>query len=257
MNMQFSELKNNISTLYRDFFVDMKIDSRTGIVDGTNLRFSGFPYIGNNYTNAPIKILFIPLDTGKDECFEDNSYHTLEDRKSIFEKPNWINDINPHIAGLYATALYLLKDKMGWQKEWNLLWDNRESYKNNKQLILGVKDYLPRNLMSYVAYENRFRFVTIGRGWKENGERKKERGGNKDRKWINKQREAKMLMSEVEAFSPDIIVFQGKDGLWNCNINELKNRYKVVIAYHPSCWQKRANKLQYIVDKIGSQIQFF
>ena len=254
MNMTFTELKDNISHLYCDFFEDMKIDLNTGIVEGKNMRFTGFPYIGANYVNAPVRVLFIPLDIGKDECFKENSYHTLEDRNSIFEKPNWINYINPHIAGLYATTLYLLKDKMGWQKEWDLLWDNRESYKKNKQLILALKDYMPWNLMSYVAYENRFRFVTIGRGWKENGEGKKERGGNKDRRWINPKRESELLLSEIEAFSPDIIVFQGKDGLWNCNINELKNKYKVIVAYHPSCWQRGADKLQYIVDKIGPQL---
>ena len=251
MNMSLSELKNNISILYRDFFVDMKIDTKTGVVDGTNLRFTGFPYIGANYVNAPMRVLFIPLDTGKDECFKNNSYHSFEDRESIF--PTGMLDFNAHIAGMYATALYILKEKMGYETAWDRLWRVRDSYKIAKAIRFG-KDFLPQDLMSYIAYENRFRFVSLRRGWDENGNEISERGGNKDRKWINKQRESKMLMAEIEAFSPDIIVFQGKDGLWNCNINELKKKYKVVIAYHPSCWRRGADKLQYIVDTIGPQL---
>ena len=108
--------------------------------------------------------------------------------------------------------------------------------------------------MSYIAYENRFRFVSIGRGFDKEGNETRERGGNKDRRWINPQRESEMLLSEIDAFSPDIIVFQGKDGLWNCNKNELKNKYKVVVAYHPSYWKRKADRLQYIVEYIGSQL---
>lgn len=249
--MSFSELKKNISLLYQDFFVDMKIDPKTGVVDGTDLRFSGFPYIGANYVNAPIRVLFIALDTGEDECFKKNSYHSFEDRESIFLKA--ILNFNAHIAGMYATALYFLKEKMGYEIAWDKLWELRNSYKIAKAIRLR-KDFLPQDLMSYVAYENRFRFVTIGRGWNENGERKKERGGGKNRTWINARRESKLLMAEIEAFAPDIIVFQGTTGLWNCNITELKKHYKVIIAYHPSCWQRGADKLQYIVDKIAPQL---
>jgi hypothetical protein len=91
-------------------------------------------------------------------------------------------------------------------------------------------------------------------GYDEEGNEIRERGGNKDRRWINPQRESEMLLSEIDTFSPDIIVFQGKDGLWNCNINELKNKYKVIVAYHPSCWQRKADRLQYIVENIGAQL---
>ena len=245
MSISFSELKNNISSLYQDFFVDMKIDSKTGVVDGTSLRFTGFPYIGANYVNSPVRVLFIPLDTGKDECFEANSYHSFEDRESIF--PAGMLDFNAHIAGMYATALYILKEKMGFESAWTDLWNNR-NYKCAKAIRVSYNS-LPKDLLSYVAYENRFRFVTIGRG-----REKSERAGGKDRIWINPIRESQLLIDEIDAFSPNVIVFQGKDGLWNCNINELKKRYKVVEAYHPSCWQKGADKLQYIVEKIAPQL---
>ena len=249
--MTFTELKNNLSHLYRDFFEDMKIDSKTGIVMGTNLRFTGFPFVGSNYVTAPIKILFVPLDTGKDECFKENTYHSFKDREDIF--PTGMLDFNPHIAGMYATALYILKERKEYESAWETLWSYRDSHKIAKAIRMCAGS-LPQDLMSYIAYENRFRFVSIGRGFDEDGSEIRERGGNKDRKWINPQRELRMLLSEIDAFSPNIIVFQGKDGLWNCNINELKKKYKVVVAYHPSCWQRKADRLQYIVEKIGSQL---
>ena len=267
--MDFIELKENISNLYRDFFIDMKINPQTGIVEGTNRRFSGYPYIGANYVNAPIKILFIPLDTGKDECFEENTFHSFENRESIF--PTGMLNFNAHIAGVYATALYVLKEKMGYQGAWDSLWNNRV-FKSAKAIRKSY-DSLPKDLMSYIAYENRFRFVTIGRGWKldnyiiaEDGtvtkkkqektekDSIKERGGSKDRVWINPQREAQLLMDEIDVFAPDIIVFQGTTDLWNCHINELEKKYKVVIAYHPSYYKGGADKLQYIVEKIGPQL---
>ena len=244
--MDFVELKESISNLYRDFFINMKIDFQTGIVEGTNKRFSGYPYIGSNYVNAPMKILFIPYDTGVDERYNKNTFHNFESR--VEQIPVVLNsknelEFNPHIAGVYATALYFLKDKMNLQEAWDALWSEREY--TMKKAIIRASAQLPVNLMSYVAYENRFRFVTIGR---------KERGGGNDRNWLNTSREARLLLDEVNVFNPDIIVVQGKTGLWNCNIEKLKEKYCVIIAQHPSSWRNGANKLQYIVENIGSQL---
>ena len=146
-----------------------------------------------------------------------------------------------------------LKERMGYESAWDTLWSYRDSYKIAKAIRMSA-NCLPQDLMSYIAYENRFRFVSIGRGFDEEENEIPERSGNKDRRWINPQRESEMLLSEIDTFSPDIIVFQGKDGLWNCNINELKNKYKVIVAYHPSCWQRKADRLQYIVENIGAQL---
>ena len=239
--MKNEVLKEQIRNLYRDFFADMKIDPQTGIVDGTNRRFTGYPYIGANYVTAPVKILFIPYDVGEDECRRDNTYHTFEDRESIF--PSGMLDFNAHIAGVYATALFILKGEKEYQSAWDVLWSNRE-YKTAKAIRMSY-EYLPKDLMSYVAYENRFRFVTIGR---------EKRSGGEDRIWINPEREGKLLVDEINIFAPDVIVFQGKEGLENCHIDELKAKYKVVVSYHPSCHYYGADKLQYIVEHIGPQL---
>ena len=57
----FETLKQELDNLFHKFFEDMKIDEKTGIVKDTNKRFSGYPYIGEKYVEAPVKILFIPL----------------------------------------------------------------------------------------------------------------------------------------------------------------------------------------------------
>lgn len=247
--MNIETIKHQITDLYQDFFQDMKIDPKTGIIQETNHRFSGYPYIGDNYADAPIRLLFIPLDTGKDECYydKDKSFHSFESRRDIFLQ-NTLEDYNPHIAGLYATALYILKDKMGWTNAWDSLWAYRNEYKTAKAIRADANN-LPRDIMNYVAYENRYRFVTIGRG-----QNKEERSGGKDRTWLNGERERKMLLDEIDAFNPDIVIFQGKHGLWNCGVNGLRKKYKVIKMSHPSCWQWGADKLQYIVRNVDAQL---
>lgn len=245
--MNTETLKHQISDLYKDFFQDMKIDPKTGIVQGTNRRFSGYPYIGDNYADAPIRLLFIALDTGKDECYndKDKSFHSFESRHDIFVNVT-PEKYNPHIAGLYATALCILKEKKGWTHAWDSLWAFRDEYKTARAIRV-VADNLPRDVMEYIAYENRYRFVTVGRG-----QDMEERSGGKDRTWLNAERERKMLLDEIDVFNPDILVFQGKHGLWNCGVNELRNKFKVIVMNHPSCWQRGADRLQYVVENVDS-----
>ena len=77
----FETLKQELDNLFHKFFEDMKIDEKTGIVKDTNKRFSGYPYIGEKYVEAPIKILFIPLDTGVDELKKENTYQPKNKRE--------------------------------------------------------------------------------------------------------------------------------------------------------------------------------
>lgn len=240
--MEYIELRDKLLKRYDRFFKDMEIDPQTGIVNSSSKRFTGYPYIGRNYCNAPIRILFIPLDVGEDECADKNTYHSFQDRQDIF--PDGMLDFNYHIAGLYATALFILKDVMGYQQAWEMLCKERDC--SNKISIRRTYDFLPKDLMSYVAYENRYRFVTV--------KREDERKGDKDRVWLNLDIERQMLMDEIELFSPNIIVFQGKEGLNGCNINELQKKYKVIVTGHPSCYQHKMNRIQYILDNIGPQL---
>jgi hypothetical protein len=245
----FETLKQELDNLFHKFFEDMKIDEKTGIVKDTNKRFSGYPYIGEKYVEAPVKILFIPLDTGVDELKEENTYHKFDGRvKQITPKKDAKHIFNPHLAGLYATTVCLLKEELESAKDcWGRLLDTDTKGETTLTKINNLWKNLneeQKNLLSYVAYTNRYNFVTIERP-------EDKRSGGKDRTWLNKDKERELLLSEIEIFKPDIIVFQGKAGLDNCNTKELKEKYgknNVFEAYHPSCWQKRANKLEYIKE---------
>lgn len=240
--MENIKLRDNLLKLYDQFFKDMGVDPQTGIVKGTSKRFTGYPYIGRNYCNAPIRILFIPYDCGKDECLNGNTFHSFESREGIF--PDGMLDFKPHIAGTYASALYILKNVMNLQHSWESLWNMREKFKTAKAIKECYSD-LPKDLMSYIAYENRYRFVTIGRCGRSGGE---------DRVWINAARESQMLVDEISALYPDVIVFQGKRGIDNCCILELKKKYKVIVMDHPSSWRNGGDKLQYIVNEMQKQL---
>lgn len=252
--MTLLELEEQIKSLYDVFFEDMKINKQTGILEqkfrDRILRFSGLPYIGEDYVNAPVKVLFIPLDTGADELGKKNTYRDFDSRRDAVVGGDRQLDFESHMAGLYATALFILKNGLGEQSSWDALWKCKD-FKIKKAIKL-VSDSLPKDLLKYVAYQNRYKFVTVGRS---SDPSYKERSGGKDRVWVNGKRLSELLMAEIEALSPDIIVFQGTDGLWNCHVGELKKKYQVAIAYHPSCYQKGADKLQYIVDKIGPQLK--
>ena len=231
-------LQNALSNRIRTFFSELKISCDTGILEGTDKRFNGYPYIGANYCSAKKRILFVALDVGVDECFKDNTYHSFKSRESIFSDGSL--SFNPHIAGLYCSSLYLLKDDMGYEESWNKLWSNNQ-YKMVRA-IHEAEAYLPRNLMSYVAYLNRYSFVTVGRTTRGNGN---------DRFWINKVSESKFVTDMIRIFDPTVVIFQGKQGINNFNIKELKTKSDVYVLSHPSCWQHGADKLQYIASQLN------
>jgi hypothetical protein len=240
----FETLKQELDNLFHKFFEDMKIDEKTGIVKDTNKRFSGYPYIGEKYVEAPVKILFIPLDTGVDELKEENTYHKFDGRvKQITPKKDAKHIFNPHLAGLYATTVCLLKEELESAKDcWGRLLDTDTKGETTSTKINNLWKNLneeQKNLLSYVAYTNRYNFVTIERP-------EDKRSGGKDRTWLNKDKERELLLSEIEIFKPDIIVFQGKTGSDNCNKKKLTEKYTVFEANHPSHYGSGANKLNYI-----------
>ena len=240
----FETLKQEFDNLFQKFFEDMEINKETGIVKDSNKRFSGYPYIGEKYVEAPVKILFIPLDTGVDELKEENTYHKFDGRiKQITPKKDAKHIFNPHLAGLYATTVCLLKEELESAKDcWGSLLDTDTKGETTSTKINNLWKNLneeQKNLLSYVAYTNRYNFVTIERP-------EDKRSGGKDRTWLNKDKERELLLSEIEIFNPDIIVFQGKTGSDNRNIKKLKEKYTVFVANHPSHYGSGADTLEYI-----------
>lgn len=209
-------MKEEISSLYSNFFNDLNVDNDTGVIKGTNLKFATYPYIGENYSISKKKILFVGLDIGRDE-----TPGKIQDfdkrRKSIAAEMGF----NPHIAGTYATALYFLRNDYGWENVW-------EKFKihNTSQQGTKMKNHQDgQNPLYFVALTNYFKFVT---------DKRINRTGDLNRKYSNEVAEKNLFISEVKILNPDIIIFQGNLPIHDVLI-ELKiicpNIYK---ARHPS-----------------------
>ena len=147
-----SELKNK----YRELFKRYKIDPKTGCLKCyLDLKFPTYPYIGSRYGETK-KILIVGLDIGSDEtprriqCFD-------ERRQAIEKKPVYKH--NPHIAGTYFTALFFLKDELGW----NDCWSKTKNISTCQQALKNGKDLPTSNPLSYIALMNYYKFVTENR----------------------------------------------------------------------------------------------
>lgn len=271
--MLTTDFESKLTNLYGEYMGKMSISLKEGLLGRIEnnrykdevLRFSGFPYIGAEYHKAKKKILFIGLDIGIDERRIDNTYHTIESRRTCIQ---WSENMregkinyNPHIAGTYAVALYALKDYYDWNDAWKKLFAKNET---TTQMALRVlSNELPNNVMDYVALTNVHKFVSLCRGcekevcWSEeckDAKILKNRSGGNNRKWYSKNKEIQFLMDEIELLNPDVIVFQGSARKLQADkLEKLKSKYIIIEAYHPSAWNVGANKVEYakkIIDSV-------
>ena len=187
-------MKRNLQKVYAQFFREMGIDRETGRLDRLpGKKFATYPYVGSKYGNAK-KILFVGLDIGKDP--KPGRIQSFSERRiSIENKP--LSCHNPHIAGTYMTALYFLKGSLGWDPHWRKITGTGATC----QVVLEHwEDFLPsENPLSYCTLTNYHKFVK---------ERRKDRIGSGDRTYVDRSTERKILDEEMEAFDPDIVVFQ-------------------------------------------------
>lgn len=159
---------------------------------------------------------------GKDECFELDIFQDFEDRsKSVCES----EPTNPHMAGVYGTALYFFKEEHNWVEEWNLL--ENQPFSFNKALNANW-NILPKDVLSNISLINFYNFVTVGRQL---------RAGDSDRIFVNEPLEKKLFADIINIIKPDTIIVQSKN-LRNHFINHIKpkisNQTNVFIGYHPS-----------------------
>jgi hypothetical protein len=189
------------------------------------------PYIGSKYYNARKKILFVGMDVGKDET--PGRFQDLQERNSNIECD--IN-FNPHIAGTYCSALFLLKNEYNWQN----VWDKLCSYYTYSQATKTQNHSFNENPLSFIALTNLHKFVTISREF---------RSGNENRKFLHKEYEESILLKEIEILQPDLILFQGKLPCSN-TIKEIKAKnIEIIFAYHPSNRKKHGrNPHNYITS---------
>jgi hypothetical protein len=230
-------MTDKLDKLYEEFFRENSIDNKSGIVQGTNRRFATKIAIGDNYKSSQTKLLFVSLDMGKDECFKENRFQNYEERKN-----NALNEDlnkNPHMAGVYGTALFFLKNQNKWEDEWQKY---SQSNKFFKEAIKDNIDILPKNVLSYISLINFYSFVTVGRGCEmdERGQKigkKEERTGGSDRIFINRQSEINLLVEIINTVKPNVIVVQSQT-LRKCFRDEIKPKINydldIYIGYHPS-----------------------
>lgn len=220
-------LNEELNTLYEIFFNKLNVDTKTGIKSGTNKRFAAKIAIGENYYGCKKKILFVSFDIGRDEKFVEtgiNTFQDLEERKNAVCCGN-LKKKNPHMAGVYGTALFFLKDVYSWQKEWDILGKSDQYF---KETLIANCSYLPDNVLTFISLVNFYNFVTVGR---------KDRTGDSDRNFIDQISEFQLLVDIINTIKPSIIVVQSKS-LKSYFISNIKPRISsdidIYVGFHPS-----------------------
>lgn len=215
-------IEGRIKKLYRNFFKELDINPNSGVLKHNKKRkFATYPYIGSKYAHD--KILFIGLDIGRDEMWGIKGF---EKRREDIEQSEWPDEhsqkisMNPHIAGLYISTIYLLKRR------------SLTRIRNEKSYIASVRKFKEKcddNLLPRVALTNLHKFVTVGRN---------KRAGGKDRRFESEEHEKQLLFDEIKIFAPKIIIFQTKHRRYAKLIKALKKlnkRIQICMAPHPAC----------------------
>ena len=252
MNMQ-SELKSQLKGKYQELFRKYGVDEQTGQLgyDPTR-KFATYPYIGSRYGNGEAaKILIVGLDIGEDETPERPGrpgwFQSFEERRAKIEDKELRNH-NPHIAGTYFTALFFLKEDLGWDGYWEELKQTKIWIKGalkpatcKEILNTKVESAIPKPL-SHIALTNYYKFVTIGRTKRTGGDDRKHLLGHFDREFF---------IEEVETFNPEIVVFQGAEFEGNPVPRRLmKTGRSVYVGPHPTYREKGGRAPEHFVKRI-------
>lgn len=238
-----SELEKGIGKAYKQFFEDMGIHKKSGIIRNKHLdldkeeldkkKFATYPYIGSKYGkngNAE-KILFVGRDIGKG-CWKLGHIQRFSERREGIEDKDFCCH-NYHIAGTYMAVLYFLKDKLGWSEQWKEIVNTGlicKSVLNDRKELLPSEDPLPysKNPLSYCALTNYHKFMTKGEKNMRHG---------KNLKWLCPDKEKGLFREEIEIFDPNIVIFQGSNEEFRKAAKNLKSEGKareIYVGYHPA-----------------------
>ena len=227
-------LEETLKKVYDQFFQTMEIDPETGCLGKhSGKKFPTYPYIGSKYGCAR-KVLFIGMDIGEDPK-PGRIQSFSERRKSIEDK--LLSKHNPHIAGTYMTTLYFLRDELDWNAHWSKV---KGAHTCQQALKYQCGDLPLDNPLSYCALTNYYKFVE---------EDRTRRTGSKDRRYLDEDAERRFFNTELNAFNPDIIVFQGAvPNRAITNLNEMRARS--CLAPHPSYRKKNGRIPENYVNRI-------
>ena len=234
-----TELKKDIhNILIEDFSNAMWFDKETGLLPNGEKRFSGMPFIGNDYGKFSPKILVVGSDIGCDERRRDNTYHYFDTKREDCIRPSK-REYRAHLCGTYITALYLLKEVAPF----NSMWQENFSNKTSTHALKTLKTEQIQMIADAIALTNLHKFVTKDRT---------NRSGDKDRKWIDHDKEFATFIEEVKCFAPDIVIIQRIGLLPEDDLKRIRQIVgQVYTLPHPSSGARErggCNVQKYIID---------
>ena len=229
--------------LVEDFSKSMGFNDETGLLPNGEKRFSGMPFIGNDYGKFSPKILIVGSDIGCDEKRKDNTYHNFDTKRECCIRPSK-REYRAHLCGTYMTALYLLKEVAPFSS----MWQENLSDKTATLALKTLNTEQIQQIANAIALTNLHKFVTKVRT---------KRSGDEDRKWIDHDKEFATFIEEVKCFAPDIIILQAINSMTNEDIEQIKQAVKGVAVYkltHPSTRRKGGRIVHnLIIDPLRKQ----
>ena len=223
-----TELQKDIhKILVEDFSKAMGFNEETGLLPNGKKRFSGMPFIGNDYGKFSPKILIVGEDIGSDERRSDNTYHNFGTKRECCIRPS-----KAHLFGTYITALYLLKEIAPF----NYMWQENFSNKTATLALKTLNTEQIQMIADTISLTNLHKFVTVSREGKSGGD---------DRIWIDHDKEFVTFIEEVKCFAPDIIILQAINSMTNEDIEQIKQAAGGASVYkltHPST-RKRGGRI--------------
>ena len=247
-----TELQKDIhKILVEDFSKAMGFNEETGLLPNGQRRFSGMPFIGNDYGKFSPKILIVGEDIGSDECVINNTkdvngtplyYHDFHSKRA--NCVNMAGKYNAHLAGTYMTALYLLRKCDKFKDMWEDSMCDKTAYRALKRLNVGGC----AEIAHAITLTNMHKFVAVGR---------KDKSGGDDRIWIDHDKEFAIFIEEIKCFSPDIIILQAINSISEAEIEQIKQAAGGASVYkltHPST-RRRGGRIVHnlIIDPLREQ----
>ena len=226
--------------LVEDFSEAMGFNEETGLLPNGEKRFSGMPFIGNDYGKFSLKILIVGSDIGSDERKSDNTFHDFHSKRKNCMSGKYY----AHLAGTYMTALYLLRNCDKFKD----MWEESMCEKTAHWALQMLSASQIAEIAHAIALTNLHKFVTVVRESKSGGD---------DRIWIDHDKEFAIFIEEVKCFAPDIIILQAINSMTNEDIEQIKQAVKGVAVYkltHPSTRRKRGRIVHnLIIDPLREQ----
>lgn len=258
MSDKTERIKNAVESSLKSHFADFGIDEKTGILSkyvkrDKTWRFAGYPHIGDNYADQDVRVVIVGSDLGSDELADkglEGTYHRFESKK---ERLQQFNNCFAHMAGTYATVIYLLRNK--FPNLFSIVFekDSVASGTNAYWAIKKLHGISAEELISSFAMTNLHMFVRV----KNSG-----KSGGSSRIWINMDAEYEFFKDVLIALKPTVVVFQELKSGNNLDRNHMEDLKKslgscnVIRLLHPSSRKKGGYRLDDdIIKKIEEASQ--